>query len=93
MKELGKVAAKWHNLGLALDVDSSRLEILEADNGNVTDCLREMLKVWLRNADRPTWERVAKALESSPIDMEGLAQSIRAQYCGRKDARPEIPGY
>ena len=82
MSELDSAAAKWYNFGLALGVSSSHLDAIKEDYGTVADCLREMLNYWLKNADQPTWERVAEALGRRTVSRRRLAQSIRGRHCG-----------
>ena len=50
--------------------------------------------MWLKNADQPTWERVAAALESRSVNNSRLARDIRVRYCGAADdaLRPQDQG-
>ena len=68
-----------------LGIRSFRLDTIETDNVRVAVSLREMLKVWLKNADQPTWERVAATLESRSVNNSRLARDIRVRYCGAAD--------
>ena len=52
LKELKLVASKWENLGIMLGIDSGFLDNISADNPkNCDNCLREMLKVWLKQVE------------------------------------------
>ena len=57
--------ANWKNLGIALSVDLGTLEAIEVDRRRCSDCLREMMIEWLRNAKPlPTWSALEKAMQS-----------------------------
>ena len=52
-----------------------------------SDCLLEMLSVWLTREDPspPSWQRVVDALSSSAIDRPDLAEKIRRTYCSSQE--------
>jgi len=58
-------AKQWHNIGVLLGVTESKLEQIEADYpGNCQECVREMIKSWLKIVDpKPTWKDLAEAVE------------------------------
>lgn len=68
--------AKWYDIGLELKIDAASLDAIEKENShNVQDCLREVLKKWLRRFQpMPTWGALIEALESPLVD-EGLLAS------------------
>ena len=84
LKELYKVAAKWHNLGIMLEIDDGELSKVKSDNaGNSDDCLREMLKIWLKKVDpKPSWSSMAEALEV--LGEESVAEHIKKTYCSTR---------
>ena len=85
LKELSKkVAAKWHNLGIMLDIDDGELSKVKLDNAdNCDDCLREMLNIWLKKVDpKPLWSSMADALDD--LGEESLAEHIRKTYCSTR---------
>ena len=57
---------KWYDIGMELKIDAETLDSIEKDNPrNCQDCLREMLKFWLRREEPiPTWGALAEALMS-----------------------------
>ena len=59
------VAKHWHNIGILLGISYISLEQIEADYpGSCKDCVREMIKVWLKQVDpRPTWKDLADAVK------------------------------
>lgn len=81
MKELKVIASNWHNFGVMLEVNSRQLASVAADYPrSCEDCLREMLKIWLKNVDPPpSWSAVVDALEN--IDERRLAKEIRDRWC------------
>jgi len=78
-QELLPLAAKWHNIGVLLDLPSELLEVIESDFSQPSDCLREMLKAWLRTTTPPpTWERVVDAVNRFD---QNKAETICSKYC------------
>ena len=71
------VRLKWYNIGLELGIDSITLdEIQFTYNKDPGTCLRELIKVWLKQIDTPTtWEKIAEALRSPCIDEKELADN------------------
>ena len=59
-RELIDVAAHWKNIGALLGVPHRKLDVINANTGDVRDCLREMLHMWLTLVPLPTWEDLAK---------------------------------
>lgn len=64
LKFLLPEAKHWHNIGILLGISESNLEQIEADYpGSCQDCVREMIKVWLKQVNpRPTWKDLADAV-------------------------------
>ena len=82
LKELyNKVTSKWENIGILLDIDDGHLSKIKADNrGDSGDCLREMLRIWLKKVDPPpSWNDIIEALEC--LEEEKLSQEIKGRYC------------
>ena len=72
-------ADKWYSLGLLLNVPKSSLSTIRTDDPDECECLRETLKVWLKQTDPPpTWHELADVME--PFD-RSEAQEIRQRYC------------
>lgn len=80
---LSKVASKWENIGVLLHniIDDGALSKIQADyRGDSGDCLREMLRVWLKKVDPPpSWNLIVDALEC--LGEEKLAQELKERYC------------
>ena len=80
------MAAKWHNLGIMLEIDNGKLSKVKLDNaGNSNDSLREMLNIWLKKVDpKPSWSSMAEALDDDIVGEESLAEHIRKTYCSTR---------
>ena len=98
--ELHPVADKWYFLGVQLQVPIETLKCIRKENLSVSECLLEMLIVWLKCTNPPsTWNILIEALESPPVGETLLAQQLRDKYCPRKEAvtygyatqRPSLP--
>ena len=68
---------KWYDIGLELKIDPASLDAIQEDNPrNAQNCLRDMLKKWLRRSQpKATWRALVEALESPLVD-EGLLASM-----------------
>ena len=75
-----KVDAKWENIGTLLGIESRRLESIKtAENHNPQNCLREMLKTWLKMIDPPpSWKAITDVLEY--LEEEQLVCDLRSKY-------------
>ena len=81
MKELlNKVACKWENIGILLKIEPYSLESVKTAENNIPqNCLREMLKTWLKKIDPPpSWSAIADALQC--LGDEELALYLRSKY-------------
>ena len=78
-KELLPVATHWQNIGTLLDVPQEKLESIKHDYNLASDCLREMVKAWLKMIDPPpTWQQLVDAVAS--VD-PARAEAICRKYC------------
>ena len=85
MKDLQKVQiaawdarAKWHNIGLELDIDPGTLDAIKTNNEDVEDRFRAMLITWLKMVQpKPTLAALAEALQSRTVGFGHLAEQIQ----------------
>ena len=65
LKFLLPEAKHWHNIGSLLEISETTLEQIEADYpGDCQQCVREMIKSWLKQVDPPpSWKDLAEAVE------------------------------
>ena len=80
-KELYKIAKKWEDIGIQLDIDDDVLVKVKSDNhGESKNCLREMLRIWVKKVDpQPSWTNLAEALKV--LEEDELAQRLKDKYC------------
>lgn len=72
---LYSIRVKWYDIGLQLEVDVGTLESIKSCYADPSECLREMLKEWLKSiSPPPTWTLLASALRASPVNEELIAQ-------------------
>ena len=84
--ELHPVADKWYSLGVQLQVPIETLRCIRRENLPMTECLLEMLIVWLKcTTPPPTWNTLTEALKSPPVGEWLLAQQLRDNYCQRTE--------
>ena len=59
---------KWRQIGIALGIDATTLEVIEEDHRRVDDRFLAVLLEWLKNAQfKPCWKVLAEALSSPPV--------------------------
>ena len=79
-RELYKVADKWEDIGIQLDIDEDLLCKVKSDNHGDKNCLREMLRIWLkRESPQSSWTDLAEGLEY--LEEEDLAKKLKEKYC------------
>ena len=92
-RELHQVSHKWYSLGIQLQIPIGTLKRIEIENRQLTNCLLEMLTVWLQCTNPPpTLSILIEALESSPVEERFLAQQLRNKYCPGRE-RQVTHGY
>ena len=87
MNELQEVRDIWFSVGVQLKVPLADLRSIRADfRDKSSDCLLEMLSVWLSRTDPspPSWQRVVDALSSPAVNRPDVAQHIRQSTCVRR---------
>ena len=76
--------SKWYELGTVLGVPSTVLDDIGVRAFDTAECLREMLKVWVKLHDpQPTWERLVSALRDVRVNYPEIAGAIEEAYCQR----------
>ena len=65
LKLLLPIAADWQNIGVFLNISDSDLKQIESDySGRCRDCVREMIRRWLKQVNpAPSWKNLAEAVE------------------------------
>ena len=82
VNELQAVRDIWYALGVQLKVPVDDLRCIRADNRDrCSECLREMLLVWLTHTTLPTWQMVVDALCCAAVGRPLVAERIRKRYC------------
>ena len=70
----------WHSLGLALHLEKYRLDVIHIDHrGNVRDCLKAMIPLWL-DTGNASWRALVRALSSPLVEKRDLAMKIAAEH-------------
>ena len=70
----------WHFLGLALDLEKYRLDVIHIDHrGNVRDCLKAMISLWLHTGNA-SWRALVRAIASPLVGKKDLAEKIAAEH-------------
>lgn len=87
--------SKWYDIGIELKMSTYDLDAIKVENPqNTKDCLTEMLKKWLSNANNPTWNNLVQALSSESVGEKKIAENIGKQYChqDKEQATGPVPG-
>ena len=82
-RELYKVADKWEDIGIQLDIDVDMLEKVKLENQEDSKkCLREMLKIFIKKEDvQPSWRDIVDTLAMDCLEEKELAKQLRDKYC------------
>ena len=81
-EELLDVSHKWFDIGLKLQLSAGILECIRDQYPDQSTSLREMLLHWLKKVyPPPTWEGLARALESRTVREPLLGEQLRTKYC------------
>ena len=81
MKELYTTSSdKWENIGIFLEIEQGKLDAIKAAENQVPqNCLREMLKIWLKRVSPPpSWSAIAEAIEL--LGDQNLAHRLKTNY-------------
>ena len=77
--DLHDVSSRWYDLGVQLRIDVGDLDNIKNDNS--VECLREMLKRWLKQVDPyPTRNALINALKCRVISDQQLATQLQTKY-------------
>ena len=90
LKELSNELAtveKWHKLGVNLGLQGHQLRKLQEDYPRDSDRRKcEMLDIWLRNVQNPTWKVIVEALNLMQENV--VADVIWRKYCCQSSTVP-----
>ena len=81
LEELLDVHTNWYHLGLQLKQNFGTLDGIRERFPDPRDQLLEMLKFWLRTADKPSWKTLTDALRSRNVGESQLADDLETKYC------------
>ena len=79
-EELHNVRAKWYDVGMQLQVNVGTLDPIKEQYNNLSHCLRETLKAWLKTSPSPTWSDIVDSLRSSVVGEVRLADNLKHKY-------------
>lgn len=81
LEEVLDVSANWYDLGLQLKVRTAELDSIRAQTSTPKIQLREMLNIWLRTGDDPSWVTLTDALRSRSVGANRLAGTLKQKCC------------
>ena len=77
-----KEVTDWYALGIYLGVECSILKRIEKNcSGDIERCKTEVVNFWLRNDSKPTWSKLAGAVEDMG-EHANVVQTLRANHKG-----------
>ena len=82
-EDLHAARKHWYNIGVQLQIPVDTLDSIKVENTyNNGECLREVMKNWLKRVDpRPTWRDVVTALNSRTVGECKLAEELKNKHC------------
>ena len=73
---------EWYSLGIQLDISISYLDQIEKNYGGDTErCRIEVINFWLRNVQKFTWNKLARAVEGVGGHAK-VVQTLKANHEG-----------
>lgn len=67
----------WNDLGLALGLDLSILNPLEADKTNSRERMKAVIQEWLKGkGSDPTWQTLCTALRHKLVQRKDMAEQV-----------------
>ena len=83
-KVISTIGSKWYQLGIELlDDDQLRqLEIIEANNNEVTRRCTAMLMHWLESHPTATYQDLVKALKTPGVELNNVATMVESLFPG-----------
>ena len=61
-------AAHWEDIGVYLDIELGRLNIIKADHpGDTSGCCKDLWKKWLELDPDATWEKLFTAIDDCTV--------------------------
>ena len=90
MKQLQKadvivdVSSRWYELGIEIldDDQVGRLEVIKADNDEVTRRCSAMLNYWLNTHPNATWHHLITALKERGVELNNVADKLEKRFVG-----------
>ncbi len=82
-KELVTIAKEWDELGEALGLPHSLIQIIKADHPfDVNQCMKEVVNAWFENkGNPPSWKGLCEALRDPLVGRIDVALNIEKKYC------------
>ena len=72
----------WYSLGIQLDIDTFYLDQIETSyRGDAERCKIEVIKFWLRNVKRFTWNKLARAVKGMGRHAK-VVETLKAKHEG-----------
>ena len=71
--------AKWHQLGVFLKLDSTKLAMIDRDYNKTDEKLMQMFQTWLEVEQDCTWYKIVQALDD--LGLKVLASDIKEKFC------------
>ncbi len=82
MAEIRDASDVWFQIGVELKLRMETLEAIRQRNPSNEDCLRELLREWLKNPDlQHTWAELIRALRSKTVRKLDLATELERKHC------------
>ncbi len=88
LDELHEFQAKWEKIGLGLGVTRGILEAIKLQYQDPLDCLRAVLREWLKSLPGPSWEGLVQVLRRPAIGERSLATKLEMKFCPLPETPP-----
>ena len=81
-KIITAVGSKWYELGIELlnEDQLTQLDIIRANNHEVTRCCSELFRFWLSSHSTATWQNLVEALKAPGVELNDVAATVERHF-------------
>ena len=76
------MSSKWYQLGIQLldECQAPQLEIIRANNDDVTGCCTALFGYWLQTHPSASWYELVTALRAPGVELNEVAASVERAF-------------
>lgn len=80
VNKLTTVSAKWETFGKQIGADDYTLEDIRSQHSDPADCMKELIREWLKLERLCTWSHIVLALKNPNVGESQLGEYLEETY-------------